>query len=280
MGSIHGAKSLYLWISICRCVLEKVRKKYFPQESVENCYVERSECEGSSLQWHKLLVDLNPPLTEDTVLFFGVQQQQHEVEEAKKEKPPSYSVVETDELKESCIKALKTTWPVLDLFDVTVSDLRWNKKITDKQHMFVSGKENITTTWKRNWFSVDLSKGQKNNSPNSEELGMDRVLKELYVSREVVSQHLTFKVDKITLTKSQLDKVKTIGDLEKNQNKQEHEAAKFLKEVPMEICLPTFGVGGWYRATTEVSHYNHFISFITLYLNTTGCPKDDSNSNP
>ena len=245
-----------------------MRKKYFPQESVENCYVERSECEGSSLQWHKLLVDLNPPLTEDTVLFFGVQQQQHEVEEAKKEKPPSYSEVETDELKEICIKALKTTWPVLDLFDVTVSDLRWNKKITDKQHMFVSGKENITTTWKRNWFSVDLSKGQKNNSPNSEELGMDRVLKELYVSREVVSQHLTFKVDKITLTKSQLDKVKTIGDLEKNQNKQEHEAAKFLKEVPMEICLPTFGVGGWYRATTEVSHYNHFISFITLYLNT------------
>ena len=241
-------------------------KKYFPQDPVENCYVKRSDHEGSPLPWRKLLLDLSPPLSEDTVLLFGVEEQQEEVVEAKKEKPPSYSEVETDELKEMCIKAFKTTWPVLDLFDVTLSDLKWNNKITDKQHMLLSGEKNNTTTWSRNWFSVDLSKGHELNGPNSEGLGMNSVTKELYVSREVISQLVTFKVDKITLTKSQLDKVKTIGDLEKNQNKQEHEAAKFLKEVPMEICLPTFGVGGRYRATTEVRHYNHFISFVNLYF--------------
>ena len=241
--------------------MERVRKTYFPRDPVEDCYVKRSDHEGSPLPWRKLLLDLNPPLTEDTVLLFGVQQQQHDDVDAKKEKPPPYSEVETDELKEMCIKALKTTWPVLDLFDVTVSDLRWNNTLVDNPHKIVSGKEYNMTTSSRNWFSVDFSKEHTPNSPNGEGLGMDSVAKELYVSKEVVSQLVTFKVNMITLSKNELKRIKTIGDLENNKNKQEHEAAKFLKDVPMEICLPTFGVGGWYRATTEVSHCINLITY-------------------
>ena len=75
--------------------------------------------------------------------------------------------------------------------------------------------------------------------------------KELWVSMEFVSQFVTFKVKKLTLAKDAMKRASAIGTFVDDQIKQEEEATKFLREVPMEISCPMFGIGGWFRATTK-----------------------------
>ena len=153
--------------------------------------------------------------------------------------------------KDLCIKMLKATWPVLDSFDVTVGDICWNMRNTNKEYKFTKDqdRDNQTTASSGHSFTVDLSKGPTLSGSDTHSCAT----KELAVSKEVVAQFVTFKVKKLTLVDDALRKVIAIGSLAGEHIQQEEEAAKFLKEVPMEISCPTFGIGGWFRATTEVN---------------------------
>ena len=145
---------------------------------------------------------------------------------------------------------LKATWPVLDSFDVAVGDICWNMRNTNKEYKFTrdQDQDNQTTVSNGYSFSVDLSKGPTLSGPDTQSCAT----RDLTVSKEVIAQFVTFKVKKLTLVDDALRKAIAIGSLAGEHVQQEEEAAKFLKELPMEISCPTFGIGGWFRATTEV----------------------------
>ena len=81
---------------IRRNVVEKVRKEYFPGVPAEKCYVMRSDVAGHPLQKRKLLVNLDPPLTEETILLFGAEK---DLVEAEEDKPPQYSEEDSSRFK-------------------------------------------------------------------------------------------------------------------------------------------------------------------------------------
>ena len=63
-----------------------MRKVYFLGHPVEKISVTRNDHDGPPLEKRKRLVDLDPPLTENTILQFSLK----DVVEAEKEKPPPY----------------------------------------------------------------------------------------------------------------------------------------------------------------------------------------------
>ena len=58
-----------------------MRKVYFLGHDVKKISVTRSDHEGPPIEKRKFLVDLSPPLTIDTVLHFGLKEQEDQVKE-------------------------------------------------------------------------------------------------------------------------------------------------------------------------------------------------------
>ena len=163
--------------------------------------------------------------------------------------------------EEMCIQMLKATWPILDSFDITVSDISWNMKSNVKDFKFTDiedlSRTAETPNPKGHSFNADLTRGTILSGLSTQA----RSAKDLWVAKEIVSQFVTFKVKKMVLNRDVLKRAVTIGSFAEDQIKQEEAAAKFLKEVPMEILCPSFGIGGWFRATTKA--YYHSVCSLT-----------------